>query len=858
LIRCLCLIVAFLPAVLIGCADGQSVVTVHVDADSGANFASVTSLKVTPSDSSGKTDAVEVLVGRAIPPAVDFGLRFQSSVRGVIHVEVRAVDSTGTAIASGRGDVTVAPSKSLSLPITLTAVVAPPPDSHLVFQVQPTGGAAKSILKPPVQVVFQDTAGKVVTATNAPVTLAIGTNPSSGHLGGTVTVAAVAGVATFPDLTVDTDGDGYTLTAAADSLPTITSAPFNIRPPSWVTATGGIFGGNITALASDQGNPITLYAGTEKSGVFKSTNLGGTWAPVSNGIGDMAIVGLAVAPGNGQVAYATTATAVYQTTNGGTSWTVSFTDVSGGFNGVAIDPANANNVYVGGFSRVIKTANGGTSWSDNSAGFGASPKSPGKIKSLAVSGASVFATGFNNDTSGGGLWRQNSGGTWAKDTGMPGIYPNWVAVSPSSINIIFVATDGGLYATNDGGGTWTQRVAGAPNYFKPTSPKMVVFDPSNSMNLYAASNMSTGGIGGVFRSSDGGASWNYDNSLIDNAPVAAIVVDKNNGSNHFAALADGVYKSTGGSWSFSSAGLTGLPIQSLVGSGTAKTLYAGTYNGGVFKTTDGGMNWGPASGSATMALPRSNATVGALVLDPATPATVYAGINFGGIWKTVDSGASWIQQTTGVTDNAIVALAMAPSDPMLLYAGTNSGTIYKTTNGGTQWTSGNSPVATTAQSLIIDPTASATVYVAAVTAANAAIQKTTTGSTSWSPLTTGLPSMGNVNVMAIDGASNMTLYAGLDSGAVYRSTDGGASWSSTTTFTTAAVIALAAHPTAAGILLAGTQSAGVYRSTDGGTTWSAINGGLESLQINALAFDRANPTQVYAGTLNAGVYQASF
>jgi len=409
-----------------GCADGQSVVAIHVDADTGATF-TVTQLKVTPTDVNGKMDVITVPVGRAIPPTYDFALRFEPSVRGAIHVEVSALDSNGMAIASGRGDVTVVPSKSLSLPITLKAVIAPPPNSHLVFQVQPSDAAAKSIIRPPIQVAIQDSNNYVVATTNAPVTVAIGGNPSNGHLGGTLTVAAVAGVATFPDLTIDTDGDGYALNASADSLNTITSANFNIRPPAWVKATNGIFGGNITALASDQGNPITLYAGTDKAGVYKSTNLGGTWVPVDDGLTDLAIAGLAVDPGNAQVVYATTATGVFKTSNGGTAWTLSYTDSTTQFTGIAIDPANTMIVYAGGFGKMVKTVNGGTSWVDNSTGFGAAPSNPGRIKSIAVAGTSVFCTGYITSNEG-GLWRQNYGGAWVRDSGMAGSYANWVAV----------------------------------------------------------------------------------------------------------------------------------------------------------------------------------------------------------------------------------------------------------------------------------------------------------------------------------------------------------------------------------------------------------------------------------------------
>src|SRR5262249_32318004 len=76
--------------------------------------------------------------------------------------------------------------------------------------------------------------GNVVTTDTSSVTVAIGTNPGGGTLSGTTTVAAVAGVATFSNLSINKSGVGYTLTAADGSLTGATSNPFTItaEPPT--------------------------------------------------------------------------------------------------------------------------------------------------------------------------------------------------------------------------------------------------------------------------------------------------------------------------------------------------------------------------------------------------------------------------------------------------------------------------------------------------------------------------------------------------------------------------------------------------------------------------------------------------
>ncbi len=90
--------------------------------------------------------------------------------------------------------------------------------SKLAFTVQPTNVVAGAAITPAVAVTIEDASGNpVTTATNA-VTMAIGTNPSSGTLTGTLTVNAVAGVATFANLSINAAGSGYTLAASATGL----------------------------------------------------------------------------------------------------------------------------------------------------------------------------------------------------------------------------------------------------------------------------------------------------------------------------------------------------------------------------------------------------------------------------------------------------------------------------------------------------------------------------------------------------------------------------------------------------------------------------------------------------------------
>src|SRR5439155_827873 len=103
-----------------------------------------------------------------------------------------------------------------------------PTATKLVFTVQPSSAAAGAAITPGVQVAVQDAQGNSVTTANTSITVAIGTNPASGTLAGTKTIAAVNGAATFSTLSLTAAGTGYTLTATATGLTGATSNAFNI------------------------------------------------------------------------------------------------------------------------------------------------------------------------------------------------------------------------------------------------------------------------------------------------------------------------------------------------------------------------------------------------------------------------------------------------------------------------------------------------------------------------------------------------------------------------------------------------------------------------------------------------------
>src|SRR5205823_1279815 len=142
--------------------------------------------------------------------------------------------------------------------------------TQLVFGVQPSTPTAGAVIAPAVQITAQDGNGNTATGFTGSITVAIGTNPSTGTLSGTKTEAAVAGVATFAGLSIDKAGTGYTLTATGAG--STTSAAFNITAgtatqlvfsvqPS-TTVAGAAIAPDVQVTAQDgNGNTATGFTG---------------------------------------------------------------------------------------------------------------------------------------------------------------------------------------------------------------------------------------------------------------------------------------------------------------------------------------------------------------------------------------------------------------------------------------------------------------------------------------------------------------------------------------------------------------------------------------------------------------------
>src|SRR5690349_12317740 len=112
---------------------------------------------------------------------------------------------------------------------------------------QPTNAVAGAAISPDITVAALDAHGNVATSFTGSITLTVANNAGGGAISGTTTVPATNGVASFPGISINKAGTGYTLTASNTGPTAATSAAFNITPGA---ATHLVFTQEPTSAAS--------------------------------------------------------------------------------------------------------------------------------------------------------------------------------------------------------------------------------------------------------------------------------------------------------------------------------------------------------------------------------------------------------------------------------------------------------------------------------------------------------------------------------------------------------------------------------------------------------------------------------
>jgi photosystem II stability/assembly factor-like uncharacterized protein len=653
----------------------------------------------------------------------------------------------------------------------------------------------------------------------------------------------------------------------------------------WTTSGPG--GGDIRAVAVDPTHPSTVYAGSwdyfERfgAGVYKSTDSGRHWSLSNRGLRSTSVYSLAVDPVTTTTVYVGTQSGgIFKSTDGGGHWAAIDSGVlETEVHAIAIDPADHQTLYIAAqyhsyppSSSLYKSTDGGSSWSPIDNGLGGNTS----VEALAID--PVDASTVYAGTDGGGVYKSIDGGaSWQKASNDLDNTPYVVelALDPVAPDTLYAtAYDRDLeygpavFKTTDGGASWSRMMNGFPSEAEPVA---LAIDPQADLTVYASAfDQNTYDPLGLYKTTDGGASWTLMGEGMFPSTAEAIVVDPVQTDVVYAGSEAGVYRTSdgGGLWRYASSGLLNASVDSLaMDPSQPDILYAGTAAGGVFKTSNAGLSWIPIHNGL---LNGEGATdYRAIAIDPLDPSTVYAGSFRDGVFKSTDGGLSWTQRNAGLPNTEVWTLAVDPAIEGTAYAGVG-GALYKTVDGAASWTAVRRvPCCPTVYAMIFDPTDPSIIYISVYDSNRPGVYKSTDGGEDWAFAGKGLGTL-TPNSLAIDPSDPQTLYAGTSCSSpniacIFRTTDGGRSWFPTGAQFMQSVTSLAIDPISTSTIYAGTEDTnnggadglGVMRSTDGGATWAPLNTGLRNLNVNCLVVDPRTGTSLHIGTTTSGVWDYS-
>ena len=336
---------------------------------------------------------------------------------------------------------------------------------------------------------------------------------------------------------------------------------------TWIESNTGFVGSEVVDLVTSLDG--TMYATTYNLGIFKSTDGGKNWVFASFGIKNWYGMQLATHPEDADTLFTTTNGGVYKSTNAGKSW-----ELIGGSDLCDDEDAGGNCHYHG---IVVEK------------------EAPFKV--LVGSGGDQYAkegVGLTGSEDNGESWRNSDDG-FVRD-----VHVSKLVIDPNNNNVFYATTQGeteytdkvgdgaGVFKSTDRGNNWTQ----INNGLNSLETNVLAVDPNDSDVLYLGTDDD-----GIYKSINGGENWK---KLIPTASfgVGDIIVDPQDSNNVYMGTVDyfrlsesrgvlgdfGVYKSTDGgtTWEEFNSGLNHLGVFSLELSEENRILYAGTRAGGVY------------------------------------------------------------------------------------------------------------------------------------------------------------------------------------------------------------------------------------------------------------------------------------
>ena len=436
---------------------------------------------------------------------------------------------------------------------------------------------------------------------------------------------------------------------------------------------------SVISLAVDPDDTRVVYAGTERTGLFKSLDQGESWEQF--GLVDYGYINvLAVNPSKAAQVLAGTDRGVHISPNGGNTWKIT---------GLETPEANAirfsqdgSTVLAATTSGIFQSGDGGLTW----APLGPNRSISDLVIDLENPQRILAGSRF-------GVLRKEPGEfTWRpSNEGLDSARVRSFVLDPRRPGTIYAGSNGVVATSSDQGETWRNSELAPDVPAGAGRVSALVLDPVRPDTVYAGTRT------GIFRSRNAGLDWEPANTGLTNPRVEDLKIDASGRlyvamgeiltiGGWFAGFDGGVFVSDDGGETFVLSGFEG-GFSSCLAVDPSGPVYA--IRGAVWRSDDKGQSWvrvGPDERPDSLRLYPEPCS---LLIHSQRPGVLYLGIR-AGAFKSEDGGVSWksinsgLEQTRKLYGIYAQSLAAHPKDPEVLYVATNRG-VYETRNGGRRW-----------------------------------------------------------------------------------------------------------------------------------------------------------------------------
>ena len=573
-----------------------------------------------------------------------------------------------------------------------------------------------------------------------------------------------------------------------------------LGPSTSATVTGhwspGI--GRINVITIEPGNPQTIYIGSPSGGLWKTTDEGQNWQPLTDNQPVLGVSAIAIDPNNTDIIYIGTgdkdasdnySVGILKSTDGGQTWNTTGLDWTIYQNRtiakLLINPNNSNILFAATTSGLFRTNDAGATWTNLLSGdiddLEFKPMDPNTIYAA--------TRRFYKSVDG--------GDNFTETTDVPTSSRVQIAVTENNPEYVyFFSSSSGIYRSENSGDSFTFRST------QPTSGNQAWYDLALCASHENADEVHLGEFN-TWKSIDGAQSW---------------------------------IQTSEWTWG-NNIGYTHCDIHEMVFFGG--TLYVGS-DGLITKSTDGASTWDNLTEGIGM---RQFYRMGMSKNDPYK---LMGGSQDNG--TSVYTDELWHEWLGADGMECLVDY----SNSNTVYGTSQNGTFYKSNTGGNFGGVNISQpgVGNWVTPFVIHPTNPQTLYVG-----NSEVKKTTNGMNSWTTISSF--GIGNLDNLSIAESNPDYLYTSKNA-KIYRTINGGESWTNISNgLPNLAISYIAIHPENPEIIavsLSGyTEGEKVYLSKNAGATWTNYSSNLPNIPANCVAFYLGNLNPLYVG-MDVGVY----